>query len=160
MVHQNIFLPVDGDKTNELINCAIKMAIPGFSVVHLAYFQKPSLISIIKKASKSSAPTAAEARGFVRSMIKVLYWKDVINSMQKNLTVRVHIRKCWNRDKEINRLAERLDCDLIIIPQKSRMHSIFGLSAIELARATGSKVMVIENDKIFNYDSHERFLVP
>jgi len=147
--YSNILVPIDFSKaTVTLIRAAVSLAYPSDSVIHLVHIEKQhSLFFWRKKRDYEFLSSAADAHNFVKIMLKLLHWKNWIEEQNKEINVRIHLRKDSNPQNLIARLANKLGCQLIVMPKNLKKMKFLirqALTPEKLDRNTKCEILVCD----------------
>jgi len=164
--YSNILVEVDFAKDpGASIRTALAMVHPGHSIIHLVHIVKQNSLWFWKNWRKTTPvdgfSSEREAHHFVEVILKLLRWKNWIDTNYTGIFTIIHIRKGKDPQKLIARLADHLGSELIILSKYSGKHNFLiprsSISPEKLAKQTKSVILRLDQNICFSYFRNDLF---
>jgi nucleotide-binding universal stress UspA family protein len=144
--YNNILIPVDNTlNTKKAVEKAIALVNPAQSIVHLAQLINTwNPFAGLEDATAYEAGTKDALDSYIKALLNLLRWKDLIEKNGHNTKVKIHIKRGPSINLFIQDVTQRTAIDLIIIARDKTTRWLpapYSRSGDRIARETRCSVL-------------------
>ena len=155
--YDNLLIPVDRSlNSQKAIAKALELARPWRATIHLVHLVRSwNPINIFKPEDAYGSILDLDIDGYLKALIDLMHWKDLIESSGNGIAVRLHIKRGFSLQSLVLRTIRKEKVRLVIMAchSKRKWFSLGNnISVIRLAQESGCRILSITTERQGEFD--------